>query len=428
MEEMSMVLDNLNGAIQRFEDMQKTGNLLNENELATAYTMRGLLYFQINKFDESISDLDKSIEIMERLIIEGKSPNANELNTAYSVRGMTYHIIGENEKALPDITKSIDILEHLHDHGQFIEVSELLNMYLIRGEIRNRMYDCIDDAISDYHKSIVIAEKLKLAKEPLDEDKLADAYMGIAGSYDQKSEFAEANKHYGKCIDIWERFISEGQPLSDESNLATAYMNRGINYHVMGENVKALSDHNKCISIRERLKSQGVKDAYFASLSYRNRAVSYKALDNKAEAIKDYISAIRAVKEEFNERSELQGMYYKILTELIDLVINENNNILFENIIQEYLYSMRSIPKTEEAEEAQNNILERLENVNDKDWGDWLSYQKLSKMIEKNTKRHFSDVPSLSAIFLNLEKPSEEEIQKGAERLAKALQKKLNEN
>jgi len=362
MEGISMVLENLNGAVQALENIKKKGNLLDESELATAYTMRGLFYFQIHRFDESISDLNKSIEIMERLITEGKSPNANELGKSYSVRGMTYHIIGENEKALPDISKSIDILESLQVRGQLIEESDLLTMYLFRGGILNSMNNYMDDAISDYRKSIAIAEKLIREGKPFDEGRIVNSFMGIAQSYDQKEEFAEANKYYSKCIDIWEQIINEGQPLSDESNLATAYMNRGINYRIMGENARAFSDHNKCVSIRERLKSQGIEqNVHFISLSYRNRAVSYKVANNKEAAIKDYISAIRSIKEIFNERSELQRVYYRILAELIDLVIDENNETLINNIVQEYLYSMRSIPKTEEAEEVQNNILERLD-------------------------------------------------------------------
>jgi tetratricopeptide (TPR) repeat protein len=357
MEELEIILKEINNAIQMFENMRQAGILPDESVLAAAYTQRGLFYCQINMFNESISDFDKSIEIMERLRREHKSPSENERAKAYAGRGMLYNVIGEYTQAASDLTNCIDILERLQKQGQLVDENMLCSMYKMRGGALNYMAENMDDAISDYRKSIVIAERLKLAGEPFDEDGLALAYMGIAQSYDQKEDFAEANKHYDKCIEIWERLK---QTLSDESNLATAYMNRGCNYFSMGENGKALSNHNKCISIRERLKCQGIEqDVYYVSLSYRNRALHYKAVNDITAALKDYISAVSVLKEEFLERSDLQEMYYEYLTELIDLIDEQSNNSLYNNVLQEFLYSMRSVQKTVEAEEAQNNILTR---------------------------------------------------------------------
>jgi len=361
MEELKKDLENLNHAIQVFEDMQQTGKLLDENELATAYSRRGMFYFQINMFDEAILDFDQCIEIMERLLKEGKSPNANELAKAYSSRGMAYFITGNYDQALPNISKSIGIWERLQAQGELIEESTLFNMYIIRGGVLNTMYDNMEAAISDYRKSLIIARKLIMAGISFDKDGLASAYMGIAQSFDQKEEFAEANNYYDKCIDIWEQLLSIGQSLSDEENLATAYMNRGLNYYLMEENDEALSDYNKCISIRERLQSQGVQqDPYLVSVSYGNRANVYKAANNIAATIKDYISAVRVLKEVFSELPELQEFYYDILDKLIDLFDEESNDVLFNDVLQEFLYAMRSVQKTEEAEEAQNDIIEQL--------------------------------------------------------------------
>jgi tetratricopeptide (TPR) repeat protein len=361
MNEVDIFLENINESIEMLEYMQSVNNLPDESGLAVAYTIRGMLYFQTNKFDESIRNYNKGIEITERLLAEGKSPNVNELAKAYAGRGMAYHVVGEYEKALPDITKGIDIWERLQKLGQLIEESMLFNMYIMRGGTLNYMVDYMDDAISDYRKSIIIAERLKNAGKPFDENGLATAYMGVAESNDQKENFTEANNYYDKCIGIWERLINEGQPLPDESNLATAYMNRGCNYYVMKENTKALSDCNKCVNIRERLKNQGIQqDVYYVSLSYRNRALSYETANNITAAIKDYVLAVRVLKDEFSERPELQELYYERLAELIDLIVEEKNDVLYNRILDFFLHSMRSVPKTKEAEEAQNNIFEKL--------------------------------------------------------------------
>jgi hypothetical protein len=133
----------------------------------------------------------------------------------------------------------------------------------------------------------------------------------------------------------------------------------------MEDSAKALSDHNKNINIRYQLKKKGVaQDIYYLSISFRNRALAFIIADDFTSAINDYITAIRILKEKFTEKPELQIIYYDTLAKLIDLVEYENNKTLLSTILQEYLYSMRSIQKTKEAEEAQNNILSMR---NDKD-------------------------------------------------------------
>jgi len=84
MDELKMDLENLNRAIQIYENIRQEGKMLDEDVLALAYIQRGTFYFQINRFDESIVDYTKCIEIMERLLTEKKSPNVNELAKAYS--------------------------------------------------------------------------------------------------------------------------------------------------------------------------------------------------------------------------------------------------------------------------------------------------------------------------------------------------------
>jgi len=358
MKEIIYDLENINDSIRIYEKKRRTGNLLDESELAVQYTVRAMFYFQNNMFNESLLDYNKCIDIMERLIGEHKSVNRNELAKAYAGRGIAYHAVGENEKALPDISKSIDIWEHLQKKGQIIKEGILFDMYIMRGKICNIMADYMDYAISDFRNSIKIAEKLKMAGKPFDENGLAQAYMGIAVSYDQKENFTEANKYYDKCIDIWEQLSSKGQSLIDKDNFAIAYMNRGSNYYVMEDSAKALSDHNKCINIRYQLMIQGVEqDAYYLSISFRNRALAFIIANDYTSAIKDYTTAIRILKEKFNEEPGLQIIYYDTLAKLIDLIEYKDNKTLLSNILKEYLYSMRSIPKTEEAEEAQNNIL-----------------------------------------------------------------------
>jgi len=359
MEEYEMILNGINESIQMLENMYKAGRLLNESELASNYTMRGLFYSQISMLDESIVDFNKAIEIMERMHREGKQFDENELAKAYGGRSITYFTIGELDRALPDLNNSIEIWERLQNSGKPIDKSMLFRIYALRGGMLNYISEYMDEALSDYRKSIKIAEDLKKAGEPFDEDGLASTYMGIAQSYDQKEEFSEANEYYNKCIEIWEQLRSEGQELEDEGNLALAYMNRGSNHYSLEKNDKALADYNKSITIMNSLE----QDVFNMARVYKNRAFAHEVDGDIISAINDIMTALRILKEAFSEHPELQEYYYDSLNETIEWIADKNDNTLYNNILQEFLYSMCSVPKIEDAETAQNNLLLKLKPI-----------------------------------------------------------------
>ena len=354
MEELNMIMEKMNNVIEKIKERDE-GSF----ELAAAYTSRGAIYSQIELYDKSISDFDEGIKIMERIIAGDRLLDENILAKAYAGRGLTYYMIGELNLALPDLNNSIEIYERIQRiSGQLIDDSMLFNLYIARSSVFNETFDYMDEAISDCRKSIKIAENLIRAGKVFDEDGLAMAHMGVGVSCDQKEEFYEANEHYTKCIKIWEQMIKEGKELSDKDNLATAYMNRGSNYFSMGDNQKSLADHNKSVSIREQWQKEGVQqDIFHFAIAYRNRAMPYMVEGNTIAAINDNISAMYVLKGAFEERRELQEFYYDTLKELLEWISDENDNVLFDKILQEFLYSMQSLPKTEEAEEAQNSIL-----------------------------------------------------------------------
>jgi tetratricopeptide (TPR) repeat protein len=364
MEELNEIIGSMNESIKMLESMRAAGKLLDESELAVSYTMRGLLQFQFNLFDESIKDLDKGIEIVEKMHDENKQFDENVSAKAYSCRGMAYFFLGELNQAVPDLRKGIDIWEHLQNSGRPVDEGMLFNLYIIRGGMLNATNEYMDIAISDYRKSIKIAESLKSAGEPFDEEGLALAYMGIGQSCDQKKEYSEANNYYSRSIEIWEQMQKGGQELSNDAvnSLPTAYMNRGSNFYMLNENDKAMVDYNKCINMRERLRKEGVEqDEFDIAMSYTNRSNAYHVDKNIKAAVNDNITALNIIKDVFSERPELQEFYYDTLDGTIGLLAHGDDKTLYNSVIQEFLHSMRSVPKEEEAEEAQNNILKKLE-------------------------------------------------------------------
>ena len=352
MDEITMVLENITQGINMMKGMG------DERGLAAALSMRGLLYFQVGQFSEAIGDSTQAINIMERIRRSGQLIDENELAKAYAGRAMSYHVINDNAQAIPDLNSCIKLWERLQKESQAVEEGFLFSIYIIRAGLLNTTYDGMDIAISDCHKSIAIAKRLHEAGEDFDVNGLASAYMGIAVSCDQKEAFEEANANYDECLEIWEELKNAGEEV-EESNMASAYMNRGSNYYQMGQIDRALLDYNKCIAIRERLQKENSdeNDIFDLFMAYKNRSQAYELDNNTKSAIKDLVVALQVAKGAFSSHIDIQKHYYDILEELIELIAEERNNELLQRILQEFLHSMRQIPKTPDAERAQNNLL-----------------------------------------------------------------------
>jgi len=96
-------------------------------------------------------------------------------------------------------------------------------------------------------------------------------------------------------------------------------------------------------------------------MAYKNRGRAYEIDDNLKAAIDDNLTALRIIKNVFSNEPELQEEYYGTLIEIMELLVKSNDRELYNNVIADFLYSMCSVPKTAEAEELQNSILEQLE-------------------------------------------------------------------
>ena len=360
MEELSMIFNEMNKRIQNLKERSKDP-WFDKGELAAVYTMRGMQYCQVQSFEKSITDFDESIEIIECMSEEGKQRYENVLAISYAGRGTVLHAIGETNRALQDLTMSINIWEGMLGSDRYIDEGMMFNSYIHRGNMLNTTYEYADVAILDYQKSIIIAERLEKSGETYDEDSLATAHMGIGVSYDQKEDYDEANKHYDKCIAIWERLQEEKQELTYD-NLASSYMNRGSNLYQMGYMNKSIADHNQSVSIREHLMEKGVEqDAFDVFMAYKNRSLPFEVTGNIRAAINDNIKALGILKNAFSDRYDLHETYYENLGETIELIVSENDKALYATVLQDFLYDMRAVQKTEEAETAQNRILAQID-------------------------------------------------------------------
>jgi tetratricopeptide (TPR) repeat protein len=363
MEDMNDVLEEISETIKKYEDMGEM--LLNKNELAHAYAIRGALHTELNMQDEAVVDFDRSIEIMEKMYGKGSHPDENFLAQAYATRGGMYFTKGDVSIAISDFNKSIEIWEHLQSKG--MPINEELKAEILG--IRDTMYiydttgENMDDAITHYLKTIEYAENCINTGQPFDKQELVDAYFNTAFAYGYNENFDESNKYYGKCLALLKNKSDAYAKLDNKTlkDLSKTYMCRGENYYTMEKYDEALSDFNECVSIEEHLQKNGeeidIFDAGDISRAYANRARTLAIKGEQKQVVNDYSTALQILKKVFSIVPEKQEIYYDYLNELIKFISEKSNAKLLDNIFNEFLHSMHSLPKTEEAEALENDIL-----------------------------------------------------------------------
>ena len=342
--------EEMNRAIKMAEDVG------DKAALASIYTNRGMECFQLNEYAKAVSYFNDAIEMMEGILIEGGQLDENEQAKAYAGRGMARYGKNEIELSIPDLNKAIKIWERLKESGKFVDENILALAYTITANVTMDM-----DESKSYNEKSIDTFKSKNTGKQIEENNLAMTYFFMGVSCDQKGKFLEANTHYDEAIKIWEELDKKGINI-DDTEFAKAYMNRGANYYSNRQNAEALADYHKCISIIEQLKRDGVEqDTFDMVMAYKNRGMAYEVVGNMKEAIDDNLTALGIIKDVFSKQPELQEEYYGTLIEIMELVVKNNDQELFNKVIADFLYSMRSVPKTAEAEELQNRIMEQIE-------------------------------------------------------------------
>ena len=302
-----MNYDEMNEAIRKFESMNETDLLFVRNDMAMVYAMRGLSFVKDREFPRAIKDLKTSIETWETLIDEGLPYKKDMLELA---REITVKLIGFSEE---DKDESID------------------------------------------------------ADDRCDKSELANKYYYAALNYMQNEENKEAIEYFSKCIELLSGIDMQQVNSDDLKILSSAYMCRGERYFEIDKDDEALDDYNRAVVIEELLQKNGAKMSNYDIMDlvrlYTGRARVLKHLKITEMAIDDFVTALRLNKLVFDDLlfREEQKDYYFYLDRLLDCLIKENVELKrFREVEEEFLVSMH--PETEEAKEAHNKTLKRLEN------------------------------------------------------------------
>ena len=130
----------------------------------------------------------------------------------------------------------------------------------------------------------------------------------------------------------------------------------------------ALLNFNKAIDCEKQLQNSGLEmdasDILDISRLYKGRARTYVLIREESAAIEDYCNVLRMYRDVFNDVPESQKYYYATLNEVTEYVIEvvRNENIL-SSMLQEFLYSMKSLPKTDDAIKIEQEIFSMVEDL-----------------------------------------------------------------
>ena len=259
---------------------------------AFAHRDRGQYRCALIKLDDSLSDFNKAIDMLESF---QKDDNIRlDMNygaSFYSGRGSTHHLMGNYEEALDDYNKCIDILEDLQEKGELTREYDLVHAHIGIGDVFSAMaYH--DDALIYFSSSIEINERLQKEGKPYYIEDLPQAYMKRATMYTLMDNYELAMPDINKSIEIFEDLREEHNSLHGEE-LAKAYGLRGGTYLKMGDYESAISDLSKSIEIMEHLQKEGkLYDKEKLALEYLSRADANFFAGNHEAAYPEYSKAI----------------------------------------------------------------------------------------------------------------------------------------
>lgn len=209
-------------------------------KLANMYYYRGRAYEKKGDIEKAFTDLNKSLELN------------NKLYPANISLGMIYYNGGSPDKAIAQYNRAIELKP---------KSAYLCAIYTNRGNAY-RAQDNFDQAISDYTRCI--------GSNP-NNDSLIVAYTMRGTAYQLKGEYDLAIQDCNKAIELNPKFY----PL---------YNQRGLAYYLKGNYDGAVTDFSNAIT----LQPVGVNS--FAL--YANRGNALKAKGKFEEAITDYKKAI----------------------------------------------------------------------------------------------------------------------------------------
>ncbi|MCL2049564.1 MAG: toll/interleukin-1 receptor domain-containing protein [Defluviitaleaceae bacterium] len=369
MDEMGINFNDAPNTITILEEKSNAGNLLNRNNLVQAYKVRGLSYMKTGCHAEADEDYNMAFGIIEDMRKNGESIDENTFAEIHACRGILRFRSGQIDLFLHDIDISVGIWESLKSKGIPIDEAMFNTIQECKAMISPFKNEDENESLDFFNERISAEEKRKKSNQPYDRSELANNYYFIALNNMKINNMEEAIVNFSNCIETFLEIDMNQIDNDDLKILSSSYLCRGELYFSADDVDASLDDYNRAVNIEELLQKNGVEmndlDILDIIRLYTGRAGVLDCLGETPKAISDFITALRLHYPVFDEHSDIQDDYYFCLSNLIDCLIEENAELEYLNeILQEFLFSLINTEKTSEAEDRQNNILNKLKDQN----------------------------------------------------------------
>ncbi|HEY5122238.1 MAG TPA: tetratricopeptide repeat protein [Ignavibacteria bacterium] len=263
-----------------------------------AYVNRGITYFDLKDYDNSLTDYNTVLKLKPDIKKEWK-----DVFWLYYEIGRTNYMKGDFQSAIINYTTSIETAK---------ENSIICYLYLFRGYCyqENRNYE---KAIEDFSKAIEYNPNIDNIFQIY--YKRGDCYykyknyqlalMDFSKSIELKSDFLDAILYRGKANRKLKNYddaifdFTKAIELNPDN--PDAYFNRGLTLKDLNKDNEAMADYNKVIEL----------DPNYSS-AYNNRGNIYDKLEQFDNAISDYKKAIETNPEDRIAKDNLKIIQEKI--------------------------------------------------------------------------------------------------------------------
>jgi tetratricopeptide (TPR) repeat protein len=290
--------------------LERTNDPVIVRDLSASYLNKGAALSSLGRIVEAITEFDKAILILERLVNEeGLDEMANDLAGAYLNKGNALSVRGRPKEAIIEYEKAVLIRERLVKVKPVNIASSLAMSYMNKGSV---LCDAgrLREAITEYDEAIKIYERLVNEERQVElRNELAMAYLNKGNAYSYSGRFRDAVAEFDKVIFIRERLVNQERQDKFAYDLAIAYLNKGNSLAGLGMLNEGIAWHGKAIEIYERLVSDEKRDelANELALAYLYKGVAHAMTGKYADAISEYDKAIPILKRLINNegRGEL---------------------------------------------------------------------------------------------------------------------------
>lgn len=212
--------------------------LINENhygkgsqECAPSDLQISKVFLALQSYEESVSRLHNHIKVFC-----DESHDCEDLGEVYHSLGLAQSKLGTYEESISSLNKALDMMTKVLGESHLNVAETRLDLAKILEECGN-----IDEAIGVYDHSITALQ----AASGVDSRVIASAYSRLGTLFEEKGNIDASLHSYKQALKMY----SENSPGSDSRAVAETLFNIGKIYDQMGNNDKANSCFSECVKI-----------------------------------------------------------------------------------------------------------------------------------------------------------------------------------